>query len=242
MPAESRRATALDGRHDLQLVEAHVAGIGATPGGPVVAEDVRDLQSWTGHVSRALGGRLSLLELARDAIERAHDLADRLGGDACIECGGIEFGVAEQDLDYTNVDLLLEQMRGKAVPERVRRYALVDPCHVSGGMARAIELAGRQRLHWIAAGEQPAARVRDIPPNPQQLEEMRGEHDVPVFATLALLDADHHALAVDVGYLERDHLGGAQPRPIGDAQCGFVLRPRRSIEQPRHFLWAENDR
>ena len=26
-----------------------MAGIGFTPSGPVVAEDVRDLQSWTGH-------------------------------------------------------------------------------------------------------------------------------------------------------------------------------------------------
>jgi hypothetical protein len=46
---------------------------------------------------RASGGRLSaLLELARDAIERAHDLADRLGGDAGIERGGVELGVTEQ--------------------------------------------------------------------------------------------------------------------------------------------------
>ena len=49
MPAERRRAAALDGRHHLQLVEADVTGIGRTPRRPVVAEDIRDLQLWTGH-------------------------------------------------------------------------------------------------------------------------------------------------------------------------------------------------
>src|SRR6202035_3864012 len=52
----SQRATcppALDRTHDLHLVEADVAGIGAPPRRPVVAEDIRDLESWTGH-GRAL--------------------------------------------------------------------------------------------------------------------------------------------------------------------------------------------
>src|SRR6266851_2826167 len=43
---------------------------------------------------RASGGWFGALpELARDAIERAHDLADRLGGDPRIERRGVELGV-----------------------------------------------------------------------------------------------------------------------------------------------------
>ena len=49
MAAERRRATALDRTHDLELAKAHVAAVGIAPSGPVVAEDVRNLQSWTGH-------------------------------------------------------------------------------------------------------------------------------------------------------------------------------------------------
>ena len=41
--AQRRRSTALDRRHDLQLAEAHVAGMGRTPSRPAVAEDVRHL-------------------------------------------------------------------------------------------------------------------------------------------------------------------------------------------------------
>src|SRR5450759_2372456 len=51
MAAERHRAAALDRTHDLHLVEADVPGIGQTPRRPVVAEDIRDLQRWTGPVS-----------------------------------------------------------------------------------------------------------------------------------------------------------------------------------------------
>ena len=53
-------------------------------------------------------------------LERARDLAERLEGDAGIERGRVELLVAEQHLDNADVDLLLEQMRGEAVPERVQ--------------------------------------------------------------------------------------------------------------------------
>ena len=43
--AERRRAAALDGAHDLQLLETDMAAVGLTPSGTVVAEDVRDLQT-----------------------------------------------------------------------------------------------------------------------------------------------------------------------------------------------------
>jgi hypothetical protein len=51
MAAQRRRAAALDRRHDLQLVEGHMAGIGFAPCRSMVAEDVRDLQSGTRHAA-----------------------------------------------------------------------------------------------------------------------------------------------------------------------------------------------
>jgi len=41
--AEGPRSAALDCRHDLQLAEAHMTGMGPTPNRPAVAEDVRHL-------------------------------------------------------------------------------------------------------------------------------------------------------------------------------------------------------
>jgi hypothetical protein len=43
MTAQHRRSAALDRRHDLELAEAQVAGMGRTPSRPAVAEDVRHL-------------------------------------------------------------------------------------------------------------------------------------------------------------------------------------------------------
>src|SRR3954451_10594985 len=54
----SQRATwppsaAVRQRSHLQLVETDVSAVGFTPSGTVVAEDVRDLQSWPAHVGGA---------------------------------------------------------------------------------------------------------------------------------------------------------------------------------------------
>lgn len=45
VPAECRRAAALDGRHYLHLLEADVTAVGITPRSAMIAEDVRDLQA-----------------------------------------------------------------------------------------------------------------------------------------------------------------------------------------------------
>ena len=65
MPAEGRRAAALDRRHYLQLAEAHVAGIGLAPRRSVIAEDIRDLQNRASHDRRAYAGGLSPLDFSR---------------------------------------------------------------------------------------------------------------------------------------------------------------------------------
>jgi len=47
MAAEGGCAASLDGRHDLELAEADMAGMGRAPSGPVSAEDVGDLERGT---------------------------------------------------------------------------------------------------------------------------------------------------------------------------------------------------
>ena len=79
MPAERCRATALDRAHHLQLVEAHMPAVGLTPGRTVIAENVRDLQSWSSHNRRRYraGGSsvLRLTRLWRRALKRASGLS-----------------------------------------------------------------------------------------------------------------------------------------------------------------------
>src|SRR3982075_4510200 len=133
-----------------------MAGIGSAPCRAMIAEDIRDLQCRTRHARRALSGRLGLLDLAGDMLQRAYDLPDRLGGDAGIERRGIEPGVPEQHLDHSDIDVLLEQVGGEAVPQGVERYALVDLRPVGRGMKGAIELTRRHRLNAGAPWQKPA--------------------------------------------------------------------------------------
>ena len=93
MAAEGCRAAALDRRHHLQLVEVDMTGIGFAPYRAMAAEDIRNLQGRARHAASA--GWSDLLELECDALQRAHHLADRLGGDAGIERRGVELGMPE---------------------------------------------------------------------------------------------------------------------------------------------------
>src|SRR5882672_12025798 len=192
---------------------------------------------------RALGGRFgALLELARDAIERAHDLPDGLGGDTRIERRGVELGMSQQDLDHPDIGVLLQQMCRKAVTKGVRGHRLADLGHLGRGIAGAPELAGRHRVDRVHSGKQPPLWACRVVPSAQQLEQMRRKHHVAVLVALALFDPDHHALAVDVGYLQRDHLGHTQSGPIGHTQCRLVFEPRRRIEKTCDFLRAQDHR
>src|SRR5215471_18817474 len=74
----------------------------------------------------ASGGRRGGLEGFDEMIELAHHLTQRIGRNPRVERRRVEFGMTKQNLNHTNIDILLQQMRGKAVPQRMRAYALVD--------------------------------------------------------------------------------------------------------------------
>src|SRR5262249_59257298 len=118
----------------------------------------------------------------REPVERAGDAADRGVGDAGVTGGGVELGMAEQHLDDPDVSILFQEMRGEAVPQRVRRHPLLDPSRLGGGVDGATELAGRQRLDRGAAREKTtppqrrAAPPPPPPPPPQQIAQPPRPH------------------------------------------------------------------
>src|SRR4029077_12804614 len=117
MTAEGRPAAALDRAHHLELAEAHMAAVGATPSGPVIAEDVRDFQSWTGHGWRRLRRRGLVPNPGGKLIERAHHLTQHFAGDVGIARCRIKLRMSQSHLDQTDVDTFLEKMRRKAVTQ-----------------------------------------------------------------------------------------------------------------------------
>jgi hypothetical protein len=109
---------ALDGAHRLHLSKADMAGIGRTPCGPVVAEDIRDLQRWSSHGPLCgLGFPPSFGRLPRfsQPIERALHGCNHAGGDARIAGCRAQFVVSEQCLDKPNVRSGFKQVGGKAM-------------------------------------------------------------------------------------------------------------------------------
>ena len=73
-----------------------MAGMSFTPCRAMVAEDIRNLQSRARHKCCASVGRPDLLALESDVLQRADDLADRLGGDASVERRSVELGMTER--------------------------------------------------------------------------------------------------------------------------------------------------
>ena len=51
----------------------------------------------------------------REMLERTGYRADRLRRDLGIKRGRVEFGMSQEDLNNSDVDVLLEKMRGEAV-------------------------------------------------------------------------------------------------------------------------------
>ncbi len=86
------------------------------------------------------------------------------------------------------------------------------------------------------AGEQPLLRLapETAPVDAQLFEQLRAEHDVAVLAALALMDVNHHPLAVDVADLEAGRFCAACAGGIHASSAGCdekEYRPRRSVAQ-----------
>jgi hypothetical protein len=153
-----------------------------------------------------------------------------------------------RNLRHPNVNLLLEQVGGKTVPQGVHRDPLVQLGVGRGGMHGAVELPGAHRVNDVLTGEQPAAvehlalGTGHAPPSAQPLEQHRREHGIAIPAPLALLDAQGHALAVDVTDLEAHHLARAQPGTVGHRQGRLVLEVTGPGDQAGDLIQAQYHR
>src|SRR5580693_4044109 len=109
----------------------------------------------------------------------------------------------------------------------------------------AMELPGANWLHGVLSWKQPtvamhhALLVSGLPPLAQQREQIRREHRIAIPAALATLDSDQHALAVDIGDLQRRDLSHAQAGAIGDRESRLMLEAGGRVEQSRDLVPAQ---
>ena len=104
-----------------------------------------------------------------------------------------------------------EQMRRKAMPKRVRMDAFLDACSLGGVMTRMPNGVRIDRLigaMTLISRKEPDLRSsrQAVPVLMKFFEQFRTEHHVAVFAPFATLNANDHALLVEVAELQPCHL------------------------------------
>jgi Glutathione S-transferase, C-terminal domain len=126
--------------------------------------------------------------------------------------------------------------------EEIKRERVTwpGPGHMGRRMTSAVELARSHRIDRVLSWKEPRLRPADAPPIAQDIEQHRRKHSMPVLAALALLHAQYHAGAIDIGDLQRQHLGGSEPRPVGNAQRRFILGTRSRIEKAGNLFLGEH--
>ena len=96
MATKGRRAALLDRRHDLELIQAQMSGIGSTPVGSMAMEDVGDLQPRAAHRPRLGLGSWPPFGQCYEPVEWAHYGPDRGVGNASVKRRCVELGVTQR--------------------------------------------------------------------------------------------------------------------------------------------------
>jgi hypothetical protein len=81
-----------------------------------------------------------------------------------VSSRGVEAAMAEQDLDGPQVDAVLKQVGGEAVPEGVNRDVLVQLCAAARLLASFIHGLVSQRMIRDISREQPGTGLVDPAP------------------------------------------------------------------------------
>src|ERR1700730_8238938 len=184
-------------------------------------------------------------------VEWALDGGDHASGHPRVARCCVELVVTEESLNDADIGPTFEQMGRKTVAQRMQRHRLLDAGRVSRLVKQTIELPGRHRLSWRAAREQPALLLRHarivasrshLPPLSQQIERLWRQHDVTVFASLGLHDADDVLRTVDIANPEPDHLARAQPCAIAESEQSTNLESPRHGQQALGLVRAHHQR
>ncbi|MGA8481810.1 MAG: hypothetical protein WB696_27915, partial [Chthoniobacterales bacterium] len=132
----------------------------------------------------------------------ASRLTDQTGTDSGIMRRGLDVAVAQQRLNNANVGALLEQVRGEAMAQGVYGNAFGQPGPAGGFATGQLQSSAVHVPSLAPGGKHPERRACGAPPDAEYVQQSFGKHGVAVFVPLALLDAQQHALGVDIGDLQ----------------------------------------
>ena len=218
-----------------------------TIGIPVAAEDIRHFELRSLHGERrseVLGwpSRFRRGQWARQQVQGAAGGADLGGGQAQVARRGREAAMAEQQLDGSQVRAVLKKVAGEGVPQAVGRHRLGEATALASQLAGVTDPIARDVGTGNHAWKPPLGGPGEAVPIAQDPQEPLGEHDVAVLLALALGHPDGHALAIDVGGLERDGLRDAKSGGVTDREYSAGFAPGNAAQEVPHLLGAEDHR
>ena len=106
----------------------------------------------------------------------------------------------------------------------MRRNGFLQSRAAARLLTRLLQGTRGDRSTGQLAGKEPVARALRFPIRPQEREQGGREHDVAIFAALALVHANHHALTIDVGDFQMGRFRNAQARRIADGEDGALFQ------------------
>src|ERR1700674_2988652 len=163
-----------------------------------------------------------------------------MGGQTKIAGRGGQTAVTEKKVNFAQVGPCSRQMHGVVVAYRVRARVLPQTSALAGMGNGLADGFSAQRLVENLSWEQPLLRPYGPPIRAQQLQQLGRELDIAVLMTLALLNPDHHALAVDVGNPQMEGLADAHPGAVHGAEDHAVSKGGSGFQKPKDLFRTED--
>lgn len=180
--------------------------------------------------------------VVEDLVQRTAHRLKLPPADMQVGRRGREVRVPQQHLQAQQIDAVLQEMRGKAVPQRVDTSAVGQPCPhqraVEDALRRAID---HRHIRAAPRREQPHPGPLPAVVAAQLFEQPRTQNRVTVLAAFALLDPQHHAPALDVLHLQVARFVQAQPGSVDGHQKRALCRRAASVGKQLLQLLARVD-
>jgi hypothetical protein len=175
----------------------------------------------------------------RQAIEGMGNRLQVFVGEMQVDQSVFQTGVCEQDLDGAQVGSGVPQMGGAGVAQTVWGQAFADTGKLGCLATSQPDDVGGDGGVGAFTGKQIGVGLSPAPVEGQGFQQFGSEWNIAIAAALPV-NADHHALTIEVTDLERAKFGPWHGGGIQGHEQGAVIEIACRIDEPGYFLRAED--